>query len=58
MFTHSRPIHLPDPLSELRIFFRLLHCPIPAAGMYEFALLVDGDWVGRRRLLVHPEGGS
>ncbi|MCI0464094.1 MAG: hypothetical protein L0Z62_44745 [Gemmataceae bacterium] len=58
LFTYNRPITLPDPLREVRVVCRVLGCEIPAEGAYEFVLLVDGEWIARRRCLVFQSGGS
>jgi hypothetical protein len=58
LFTYTRPITLSNPLSEVRVSWRLLRCEIPAPGAYEVVLLVDGEWVARRRFVVYPSGGS
>jgi hypothetical protein len=39
-------------LSELQVVLQLRGWPIPAPGVYEFVLFVDGQRVTRRRLRV------
>jgi hypothetical protein len=43
-------VHFPDRLTEVCVLFRIRDCSFPAAGWYEFALLVDSEWIARRRL--------
>lgn len=52
VFTLQRPIHFPDRFTEVRALFRLANFVFPAPGVYLFTLLVDGEWVAQRRIMV------
>jgi hypothetical protein len=41
-----------NPLAANWVVFEVDDCSFPAPGNYEAILLVDGDWVARRRFLV------
>jgi hypothetical protein len=56
LFRYSRSINFPSQLSELRVASRIRGCSIPAPGVYELTLLVDGEWVSRRRIHAHFRG--
>jgi hypothetical protein len=48
----SHTVNFPDPLTEVRILFRVDDCSFPAAGLYYATLSVDGDSVAQRRFEV------
>jgi len=50
---HRGRITFPDMLQEVTYHIRLARCPFPVEGTYQFALLVDGEWVAHRRLRVY-----
>src|SRR5262249_33631572 len=46
----------PDRVSvvaEVVYHLRSHRCVFPAPGLYQFTLMVDGDWVAQRRLRVY-----
>lgn len=45
-------IHFPDKLEEVQLLVQVEDWSFPAAGWYEFALLVDGEGIAQRRLEV------
>lgn len=45
-------VHFPDKLEEVELLVQMEDWSFPAPGWYEFTLLVDGEWVARRRLEV------
>jgi hypothetical protein len=58
VYAYDSQVHFPDPLAEVRFHLRLHHCVFPAAGTYQFTLLVDGEWVAQRRIRVYSTGGA
>jgi hypothetical protein len=53
VLTWRQPMHFPDKLAVVYYHARLHRCTFPAAGMYLFTLLADGEWVAQRRLHVY-----
>lgn len=53
VYSRSYPIGFPDRVAVVNIMIRLNDISFPAAGVYEFVLLVDGDSIARRRLRVY-----
>jgi hypothetical protein len=49
----DRRLRFPDRFTDVQVLFRLTQCQFPAAGAYQFTLLVDGEWVAQRRLRVY-----
>lgn len=47
-----RQLRFPDRLAEVRVVFHVRDCSFPAPGQYEAILLVDGDWITRRKFSV------
>ncbi len=45
-------VRFPDRLTEVRILFQVNACSFPAAGVYQFSLLVDEQWLAHRRLHI------
>ena len=58
VYAYQSQVHFPDPLAEVSFHLRLHHCVFPAAGAYQFTLLVDGEWVAQRRIRVYSTGGA
>jgi hypothetical protein len=58
VYAYDGPFHFPGPLAEVNFHLRLHHCEFPAAGAYQFSLLVDGEWVAQRRLRVVATGSA
>jgi hypothetical protein len=58
VFSYRKQISLRDQLSVLHVKLRVRNCPIPASGVYQFALLVDGMLVAQRQLRVYSKGDS
>ncbi len=52
-FAHRSQVRFPDKLTEVRFLARLRQCSFPAAGLYQFTLLANGEWVAQRRLRVY-----
>jgi hypothetical protein len=52
VYTRQYVGRFPDRLAELRLLAHLRDLSFFAAGSYLFALLVDGDLVAQRRVLV------
>jgi hypothetical protein len=52
VYTRQRQVHFSDRLRELQVIFRIADCSFPAPGVYQFTLLVDGEWLAQRRLHV------
>ena len=48
-------IHFSDKLREVRLLVKLEEWSFPAAGWYQFTLLVDGEWVAHKMLEVASE---
>jgi hypothetical protein len=51
-YSLRRQLVFPDRLAEVRVVFHIRDCSFPAPGQYDAVLLVDGDWVARRRFSV------
>jgi hypothetical protein len=58
IYAYQSQVHFPDPLAEVSFHLRLHHCVFPAAGTYQFTLLVDGEWVAQRRIRLYSAGGA
>ena len=52
LYRVHRRVAFPDRFTEVGALFRLRNCVFPAAGAYFFTLLVDGEWMAQRRILV------
>ena len=52
VFSLQMPVHFPDPVMEVRVLLRINRCVFPAAGEHLCILLLDGEWLGQRRLRV------
>ena len=46
-------IAFPEMLQEVTYHLRLSSCRFPVEGLYQFTLLVDGEWIAHRRLRVY-----
>jgi Family of unknown function (DUF6941) len=53
VYTHRAVLTFPDKVTEVIYHLRLRQCVFPAAGNYQFTLLLDGDWMAQRRLRVY-----
>jgi hypothetical protein len=52
IYVRHTPIHFDNKLKVSRLYFPVRQCTSPAAGWYQFTLLVDGEWVAHCRLEV------
>src|SRR5207302_8541885 len=52
IYRYRSQLRFPDKLAEVSVLFRLRQCSFPAAGIYQFTLVVDGERVAQRRLHV------
>jgi hypothetical protein len=52
LFSVHRLLGFRDRLREIAVLFRLKNCVFPAAGVYLFTILVDGEWMAQPRLHV------
>jgi hypothetical protein len=52
IYNRQRRVAFADKLRELQVIFRVADLKLPAAGVYQFALLADGQWVAHRRARV------
>jgi hypothetical protein len=41
-----------DRLTEARVLFQLENCSFPRPGEYLFTMLLDGEWMAQRRIVV------
>jgi len=57
LFVYRSSLHFPDKLAEVPFHVRLKQCSLPSPGLYQFTLLVDGEWIAQRRIRVHLAGG-
>ena len=48
----ERRISFPEMLQEVHYFTHVSRCRFPREGLYQFTLLVDGEWVAHRRVYV------
>ena len=55
IYSMRRALHFPNPLTEVQAAFHIRDCSFPAEGFYEASLVVDGDWVARRRFVVKEQ---
>jgi hypothetical protein len=51
-------VYFRDRLFVVRYRTRVVNCPLPVSGRYAVSLLVDGEMVGQRILVVSPGGSS
>jgi hypothetical protein len=58
VYAYQSQVHFADPLAEVSFHLRVHQCVFPAAGAYQFTLLVDGDWVAQRRIRVYSAEGA
>ena len=56
LFVYRSSLHFPNKLAEVPFHVRLTQCSFPSPGLYQFTLLVDGDWIAQRRIRVHLRG--
>ncbi len=52
LFRVQRRLVFRDRIKEVRVLFRLNDCVFPAAGVYLFTLLFDGEWMAQCRIRV------
>jgi hypothetical protein len=52
VYTFSRPISFPGPLSEVRVLIRPNDLSFPAPGVYQFMILIDDEYVTGRRITI------
>jgi hypothetical protein len=52
VYTLQNVVHFPDRLVEVRVLFRMSDVAFPAPSRYQVTLLIDGDWIAHRDLLV------
>ena len=57
LFVYRSSLHFPEKLVEVPFHVRLKQCSLPSAGIYQFTLLVDGEWIAQRRIRAHLAGG-
>jgi hypothetical protein len=48
----QRRLVFPGRLAEVRVIFHIRDCSFPAPGQYDAVLLVDGEWIARRKFSV------
>ena len=53
IYRQEREFVFPEMLQEATYQARLRKFSFPSPGLYQFTLLVDGEWVAHRRLKVH-----
>lgn len=56
VFVYRGTLHFPDKLAEVPLHVRLRQCSFPSPGLYQFTLLVDGDWIAQKRVRVYLKG--
>jgi hypothetical protein len=54
VFTEQRRVSFSDKLREVHLIFQIT-ATFPTAGIYQFTVKVDGEWVAQRRLRVVSE---
>jgi hypothetical protein len=52
VYARRQHVRYPNKLIEARVLFRVSECSFPAPGRYQATLLVDGEWVAQRWILV------
>ncbi len=52
-YSHQASLTFPDKVTEVSYHLRLRQFVFPAAGTYQFTLLLDGEWMAQRRLRVY-----
>jgi hypothetical protein len=53
--SYRGPLRFPDQLTEVSFHLRLRQFTVPSAGLYQFTLLIDGEWVAQRRFRVYAK---
>jgi hypothetical protein len=53
IYSHTGSLTFPDKVAEVASHLRLRRCVLPAPGLYQFTLMVDGEWAAQRRLRVY-----
>ncbi len=53
VYSQQNQLTFADRLAEAQLIFHVNQLMLPAAGWYQFALLVDGEWTAQRRIRVH-----
>ncbi|MBY0229310.1 MAG: hypothetical protein K2W96_08540 [Gemmataceae bacterium] len=51
------PVRFSDRLNEVHCHSRLASLVFPAPGAYQFTLLIDGQWVAQKRLVIARREG-
>jgi hypothetical protein len=49
---YSRRVMFPDRFAEGHVVVRLSECRFAAPGAYMFTLMVDGEWIAHRRVVI------
>jgi hypothetical protein len=52
VFSLQVPVSFPDRVIEARVLLRINRCVFPVEGEHLCTLLLDGEWLGQRRLRV------
>jgi hypothetical protein len=47
------PLRVTDPLQPVRVNLRLSVCPLPYAGVYQFTLALNGEWLAQASMHVY-----
>jgi hypothetical protein len=56
-YSIRRQLRFPGRLAEVQVVFHLRDCSFPAPGQYDAILLVDGEWIARRKFSVQQREG-
>lgn len=52
VYSFQGRVRFPDRRQELRLYFRIRKCSFPVEGRYQVTVLIDGEWIVHRELLV------
>ena len=58
VYTYRSRVRFSDQLKEVSFLLRVRQFTAPAPGLYQFTILVDGEWVAQRRVRVYKREGQ
>lgn len=56
VYRREVPVHFDSPLNELRCILRIRDCSFPQPGQYQVSLLVGGEWLAHRKIVLFERG--
>jgi hypothetical protein len=49
-------VHFQSRTAKMRLIYKIKRCSFPAQGKYQVSLLIDGEWVANRDLVLLKKG--